>query len=152
VFRLRFRHRSSATPALPLEPDVRRSRNRRGGPRTPLPLLPIIAIAAGIGIAYVSQSAHATKATYQLTTLQAQQQQLVSLDQQLGDELARLQSSERIVAAAQQLGMKPASHWTYVETKPQPVWPSSQPATAASHAAAGGAWQQLVGALAGAAR
>ena len=54
---------------VPFEPLVRRLRIRRGGPRTPLPLLPVIAVAAGIGIAYVNQTAHVTTATYQATRL-----------------------------------------------------------------------------------
>ena len=49
----------------------------------PLPLLPVIAIAAGIGIAYVNQTAHVTTATYQATRLAAVQQQLVAQDGQL---------------------------------------------------------------------
>ena len=56
---------------VPFEPLVRRLRIRRGGPRTPLPLLPVIAVAAGIGIAYVNQTAHVTTATYQATKLLA---------------------------------------------------------------------------------
>ena len=37
-----------------------RVRTRRGGPRAPLPLLPLIGLCAGIGIAYVAQTAHIT--------------------------------------------------------------------------------------------
>ena len=79
-----------------------------------MPLLPLIAVAAGVGIAYVSQTAHSTQATYHVATLTTEQQQLRAQDQRLGDDLARLESSERIVAAAQRLGMRPASSWTYV--------------------------------------
>jgi hypothetical protein len=93
-------------------------RLRRGGPRTPLPLLPLIAIAAGVGIAYVGQIAHATKTTYQESGMAAQQQRLRGDDALLRDELARLESSERIVAAAQGLGMRPADRWGYA-TAPQ---------------------------------
>lgn len=117
---------------LPLDEPARRQRLRRGGPRTPLPLLPVIAIAAGIGVAYVSQSAHATEATYQVSNLSAQQQQLTSQDQQLIEELSRLESSERIVAAAQQLGMRPASQWAYVASQPAQVMPSPRAQTAAT--------------------
>jgi len=115
---------------LPLDEPARRQRLRRGGPRTPLPLLPVIAIAAGIGVAYVSQSAHATEATYQVSNLSAQQQLLTSQDQQLTEELSRLESSERIVAAAQQLGMRPASQWAYVASQPAQVMPSPPAQTA----------------------
>ena len=117
---------------LPLDEPVRRQRLRRGGPRTPLPLLPLIAIAAGIGVAYVSQSAHTTAATYEASSLASQQQRLKAQDQQLTDELARLESSERIVAAAQQLGMRPASQWAYVASQPALVMPSAPPAQTAS--------------------
>ena len=91
-----------------------RSRARRGGPRTPIPLLPVIVVCAGVGIGYVAQTAHLTQATYQATTLQAQQNALRQQDGQLGDELARLRSSARIDAAAQQMGMRPPGHWAYV--------------------------------------
>ena len=103
---------------FPLDPPGRRARLRRGGPRTPLPLLPVIAIVAGIGIAYVGQVAHATRTTYQASSLTAQQQRLHSDAAQLQDELARLEASERIVAAAQGLGMRPADRWGYATAQP----------------------------------
>jgi hypothetical protein len=103
------------------EAPPRRTRLRRGGPRTPLPLLPLIAALAGIGVAYVSQSAHSTQATYQASSLEAQNQALRGQAAQLGDDLARLGSSERIVAAAQKLGMQPAGHWSYVNVPLEPV-------------------------------
>jgi hypothetical protein len=145
----------ASTPAtggvddVPLEPLVRRLRIRRGGPRTPLPLLPVIAVAAGIGIAYVNQTAHVTTATYQATRLAAEQQQLLAQSGQLGSELARLQSSERIIAAAQDLGMHPAARWAFVATSPSPVIagpPADQLASSQSETTL----QQLVAALAGA--
>ncbi|MFN2582612.1 MAG: hypothetical protein ABR498_07720 [Candidatus Dormibacteria bacterium] len=107
---------------LPMEAArPRRPRLRRGGPRTPLPLLPLIAVAAGVGVAYVSQSAHTTAATYAASNLAAQRQQLDAQSRQLGDELARLESSERIVSAAQRLGMRPPTSWTYVSGHPVQV-------------------------------
>lgn len=139
---------TSKPTSLPVEPPQRRVRLRRGGPRTPLPLLPLMAIAAGIGIAYVSQTAQSTQTTYRAATLAAQQQQLRSQDQQLGDELARLGSSERIVSAAQQLGMRPASAWTYVASHPVQVLPSS-PAPQLAGSGGNDALQQLVAALSG---
>ena len=134
---------------LPVEPSARRSRLRRGGPRTPLPLLPLIAVGAGIGIAYVSQTAHATQSTYRATSLSAQQQHLHTEYLQLSDELARLQSSERIVSAAQHLGMRPASSWAYIASQPVQVLPTSSPQLTAT--SGGDALQQLVAALSGAA-
>src|ERR1700731_4130782 len=119
---LRFAHgvdRGSTPTAagvddVPFEPVVRGLRIRRGGPRTPLPLLPVIAVAAGIGIAYVNQTAHVTTATYQATRLASQKQQLVAQNSQLNAELSRLESSERIIAAAQEMGMRPAAKWGFV--------------------------------------
>jgi cell division protein FtsL len=108
-----------------------------------LPLLPVIAIAAGIGVAYVSQSAHTTAATYQVSQLASQQQQLAAHDQQLTEELSRLESSERIVGAAQQLGMRPAGQWAYVAAQPAQVMPSTPQETASSNDPA----RELVGAL-----
>ena len=134
---------------VPFEPLVRRLRIRRGGPRTPLPLLPVIAIAAGIGIAYVNQTAHVTTATYQATRLRAQQQQLVALDSQLSAELSRLESSERIIAAAQGMGMRTAVKWAFVAAAPHNVI-SSPPADQLTGSDSDGTLQQLVGALDGA--
>jgi cell division protein FtsL len=134
---------------FPLEAPTQRVRLRRGGPRTPLPLLPLIAIAAGIGIAYVSETAHATQATYRATSLAAEQQQLRSEAAQLSDELARLQSSERIVAAAQRYGMRPADKWGYAVAHPIPIVPTT---TAPELAGATGdsVLQRLIAAMRGA--
>ena len=128
----------------------RRPRTRRGGPRTPLPLLPIIGICAGIGIAYVSQTAHLTQASYQANSLAATQQQLQQQAQQLGDELDRLRSSSRISQAATQLGMKPPAKWAYVTASAQPV---SVPGSAENASNGGNTTtdpvQRLVAALSG---
>ena len=126
------RHQHRSLPAdlgdVPLdEAPARRSRLRRGGPRTPLPLLPLIAALAGVGVAYVSQSAHATQATYRAGALARQNQKLVAQNAELGDQLGQLQSAERIVAAAQTLGMRPAAHWTYLDTPLTPVVGSATP-------------------------
>jgi cell division protein FtsL len=131
------------------EAPTRRTRLRRGGPRTPLPLLPLIAALAGVGVAYVSQSAHSTQATYQATTLAQQNQQLRSQASQLGDELARLESAERIVSAAQQLGMRPAGHWSYVNAQLKPVVDLPAPLLA-TQARSADPLQQLVAAIGGA--
>ncbi len=133
---------------VPFEPLVRRLRIRRGGPRTPLPLLPVIAIAAGIGIAYVNQTAHVTTATYQATRLAAQQQQLVAEDSQLNAELSRLEASERIIAEAQHMGMRPAARWTRVVAAPHSVITSPPEQLTGSDTS--GTLEQLVGALDGA--
>jgi hypothetical protein len=154
---LRFAHGvdDASTPTVagvddvPFEPLIRRLRIRRGGPRTPLPLLPVIAIAAGIGIAYVNQTAHVTTATYQATRLESQQQQLTALDSQLSAELSRLESSERIIAAAQDMGMRPAAKWDYVAAAPHNVI-SSPPAEQLTASDTGSTLQQLVAALDGA--
>ena len=134
---------------VPFEPVVRGLRIRRGGPRTPLPLLPVIAIAAGIGIAYVNQTAHVTTATYQATRLAAQRQQLVAQSSQLDAELSRLQSSERIIASAQVLGMRPANRWAFVAAAPHQLI-TSPPAEQLTGSDTASALQQLVAALDGA--
>ncbi|MFZ0130054.1 MAG: hypothetical protein WAL77_11610, partial [Candidatus Dormiibacterota bacterium] len=154
---LRFAHgvdRASTPTAagvddVPFEPLVRRLRIRRGGPRTPLPLLPVIAVAAGIGVAYVNQTAHVTTATYQATRLASQQQQLVAQNSQLNAELSRLESSERIIAAAQEMGMRPAAKWGFVAAAPNTVI-TSPPAEQLTGSDTNSALQQLVGALDGA--
>jgi hypothetical protein len=95
-------------------PRGQRARNRRGGARTPVPLLPLIALGAGVAIAYVAQTAHLTQSTYQVNKLQAQQSVLQQLDQRLGAELDRLRSAARIDQASQQMGLRPPAHWGYV--------------------------------------
>lgn len=128
----------------------RRPRTRRGGPRTPLPLLPIIGICAGIGIAYVSQTAHLTQSTYQAADLASQQRQLQAEAQRLDAQLAQLSSSARIDAAAQQLGMKPPAKWAYVAAVQQPVSVPPSPALAdSSGVTTGDPVQRLVAALSG---
>jgi hypothetical protein len=154
---LRFAHavdrESTPTAAgvddVPFEPLVRRLRIRRGGPRTPLPLLPVIAVAAVIGIAYVNQTAHVTTATYQATRLAAQQQGLVAQDSQLSAELSRLQSSERIIQAALDMGMRPAAKWAFVVAAPHSVI-TSPAAGQLTSSESNSTLQQLVGALDGA--
>jgi len=134
---------------VPFEPLVRRLRIRRGGPRTPLPLLPVIAIAAGIGVAYVNQTAHVTTATYQATRLASQQQHLVAEESQLNAELSRLEASERIITAAQEMGMRPATRWGEVAALPHGVI-TSPPPEQLTGSDTNGTLQQLVGALDGA--
>ena len=114
---------------------AQRTRLRRGGPRTPLPLLPLIGVVAGIALAYVGQTAHVTSATYHATSLSSEHTTLLQENQRLGDELDRLRSSERIDAAALQLGMRPPAQWAYVAgTQPAvtvpaaPGRPAPQPA------------------------
>jgi hypothetical protein len=111
-------------------------------------LLPVIAIAAGIGIAYVNQTAHVTTATYQATRLESRQQQLVAENLQLGGELSFLESSERIIASAQEMGMRPASKWDLVVAAPHNVITS--PPEQLTSTDTGDTLQQLVGALDGA--
>jgi cell division protein FtsL len=110
------RHRATvlSTEALSLHaPAARRDRGRRGGPRTPLPLLPVIAVCAGVGLAYVSQTAQATQADYNQTALIHEQQQLTAEDQQLGAQLDQLSASARIIDLAQRLGMVSGGTWSY---------------------------------------
>jgi cell division protein FtsL len=131
-------------------PRTRRPRTRRGGPRTPLPLLPVIGIVAGIGIAYVSQTAHLTQSTYQAADLATQQRQLQAQAQQLDSQLAQLSSSARIDAAAQQLGMRPPAQWAYVAAVSQPVSVPPLGAVADRGVTTGGdPVQRLVAALSG---
>jgi cell division protein FtsL len=125
-----------------------RSRNRRGGPRTPLPLLPLIAVCAGVGIAYVAQTAHLTQVNYQATTLQAQQNELHREEARLADQVERLRSSARIGAAAQQLGLRPPARWAYVPSVTTPVVVPASPGPARP-GESGDTVQRLVAALSG---
>jgi len=131
------------------EAPLRRTRLRRGGPRAPFPVLPLIAALTGVGVAYVSQSAHSTAATYQATSLVAANQQLRGQEAQLSDDLARLQSTERIVAAAQKMGMRPAAHWTYLATPLTPVVPAPDTGQLTSNGTDQGLLQQLLADVSG---
>lgn len=143
-------HPEAGLTGLPLSPGGgRRERRRRGGPRTPLPLVPLIAIGAGVGVAYVSQTAHATQATYQATSLSAERDALRNESDHLANELGRLRSAERIVAAAQGLGMRPAGQWVYVASSPAPVVPSPQPQMASHHVELAGGVGRVIAAFSG---
>lgn len=124
-----------------------RNRQRRGGPRTPLPLLPVIAVCCGIAVAYVSQTAHATQATYEATQLGQEQQDLRNQDQKLGDELDRLRSGARIVAAAQSLGMRPAGQWDSATAQPLQVVNAPHPIVVDDPGTDDSTLQQLVASL-----
>ena len=126
-----------------------RVRTRRGGPRAPLPLLPLIGLCAGIGIAYVAQTAHITQTSYQESSLAAQQADLQRQDAQLADDLARLRSPERIDAAAQRLGLHPPSKWAYVAAVPAPIAPPVITADRASGTTGPGPLDHVVEAMAG---
>ncbi len=143
-------HAISDLTAVPIEPvQIRRSRTRRGGPRTPLPLVGLIAIAAGVGVAYVAQVAHATQATYEASQLQRDESQLRTEASRLDDQLARLHATERVVAAAQQLGMRPAGQWAYVASQKVVVIevPNPKPAT---QVASGDPLQHFIAVIGGA--
>lgn len=135
---------------VPVVPDHEsRARTRRGGPRTPFPLLPVIGVLAGVGIAYVAQTAHLTQTTYQATTLAAEQSALQQENAQLGDQLARLGSAARIDAAAQMLGMRPPVRWSYVSAVAAPVTVPGAPPALADAPTQGDAVQRFVAALTG---
>lgn len=126
-----------------------RQRRRTGGPRTPLPLLPLIVGLAAIGVAYVAQSAHVTQSTYEAASLQAKQAQLQQQDEQLSQQLDRLRSSARIDAAAQQLGMRPPSHWSAVYAREAVLSVPGAPTTGGAPGGGGDPVQRLVAALSG---
>jgi hypothetical protein len=126
-----------------------RVRVRRGGPRAPLLLLPLIGLGAGIGVAYVAQAAHLTQAGYQQSTLATEQAQLRQADQQLGDEIARLRSPARIDAAAHQLGLQPPTRWSYVAAQPAPIAPARGGDAPVTSSGTDGAVEHVVEALRG---
>jgi len=109
-------------------------------------------VCTGLGLAYVSQTAHATQENYDESHLIYQQGQLVTEDQQLGDQVAGLAASSRIISEAARLGMVPGGTWTYANSAAQPA--GAPRAVAASVAAAAPALDapssRLAGALASA--
>jgi len=105
---------------------------------------------AGVGIAYVSQTAHGTQTTYQAAGLTAERDSLRKENEQLVNELGRLRSAERVVTAAQRLGMRPAGQWMYVASAPASVVPPPRQLTGAGTGPDGGnAAARLVAALRG---
>jgi hypothetical protein len=66
-----------------------------------------------VGLAYVSQTAQATQANYDQTSLIHQEQQLTAQDQQLSAQLGQLSASARIIHQAQSLGMVTGGSWSY---------------------------------------
>lgn len=101
--------------SIPLYETVRsRTRGRRGGTPVPFLLLVVIAVVSGVALAYVAQTARAAQLTYAVTSLTAQQHDLMNQEQKLAGQLDLLSSAERITAAAQQMGMQPARKWSYV--------------------------------------
>jgi hypothetical protein len=149
-FRLRSRNSERNAALPPHETRRRRDRGRHGGPRTPLPLLALIAAATGMGIAYVSQTATATQTTYDATSLIATQQQLTVQDQQLGDKLSQLLATERIITQARGLGMVEGGSWLYATASPVQVVPSpSDQIVDASKPTSDSAVAQLIGLLSG---
>ena len=151
---LRLRSRTGERHAAlpPHQTRQRRDRGRRGGPRTPLPLLALIAAATGVGIAYVSQTANATQSTYNATALIQTQQQLSTQDQQLGDKLGQLLASEKIITQARRLGMVEGGSWLYATATPEQVVPASstEVVDASKQQNADSAVSQLIAALSGA--
>jgi hypothetical protein len=134
---------------VPAAAAPERARTRRGGPHAPLPLLPLIGLCAGIGIAYVAQTAHITQTSYQESSLVAQQADLQRQDAQLADNLARLRSPERIDVAAQRLGLHPPSKWAYVVAVPAPIAPPVTTADRTTSPAGSGALDHVVEAMVG---
>jgi hypothetical protein len=151
-FRLRSRAGERLAALPPHETRQRRDRGRRGGPRTPLPLLALIAAVTGVGIAYVSQTAHATQTTYDATALIQTQQQLTVQDQQLGDRLGQLLATEKIITQARRLGMVEGGTWLYATATPEQVVPSpaAEVVDASKQQTTDSAVAQLIGVLSGA--
>jgi len=128
---------------------ARRSRTRRGGARTPWLLLPLIGVIAGVAIAYVSQTAGLTQATYQLSSLSAEQSQLRAQDAQVTGQLERMRSAARIQSAAQSMGMRPSGQWNYIVAAPDPVPSAAPPRLAAAPGGGSDPFQRLVAVLEG---
>lgn len=147
---LRPASRRDAPSPVPLDPEApRRSRTRRGGARTPLPLLPLIGVIAGVAMAYVSQTAHLTQATYQVSSLSAEQAQLRAQDAQVTGQLERMRSASRIDAAAQGMGMRPSAKWNYIAAAPEPIQAAPAQRLASAPGDGSDAVQRLVAALEG---
>ncbi len=90
------------------------SRERRRSRSAPWFLLPLLAVVTGVGVAYVGEHATATQDSYVLAGLTQTNTTLQNQDNSLGSQLETLKSTERIIALAQGLGMRPSQQWTAV--------------------------------------
>jgi multidrug resistance efflux pump len=66
----------------------------------------------------VAQSAAATQASYQISTLKQEQARLTAEADQLQAQLAQAQAANRVAAAADSLGMTHPGRWQYLNAAP----------------------------------
>jgi cell division protein FtsL len=76
----------------------------------------------------VAQSAAATQASYQITSLKQEQARLNSEHDQLRAQLAADRTANRVATAAQQLGLTHPSRWQYVHATGSPIALGPRPA------------------------
>jgi cell division protein FtsL len=69
----------------------------------------------------VAQSAAATQASYQISTLKQEQGRLNAEHDQLLAQLAADRAANRVATAAQQLGLAHPSRWQYVHATGSPI-------------------------------
>jgi cell division protein FtsL len=114
---LRPRRPDPTPPARAFPPSrARRSRGRSS-------ISPLVAAVSLIAAALllVAQSAAATQASYQISTLKQEQARLSAEHDQLLAQLAADRAANRVAIAAQQLGLSHPSRWQYVHAADSPI-------------------------------
>ena len=114
---LRPRRPDPTPPARAFPPS--RARRSRGRPSIS-PLVGALSLVAA-ALLLVAQSAAATQASYQITTLKQEQARLSAEHDQLQAQLAADRAANRVATAAQQLGMSHPGRWQYVKGVDSPI-------------------------------
>jgi cell division protein FtsL len=114
---LRPRRPDPTPPARAFPPS--RARRSRGRPSIS-PLVGAVSLIAA-ALLLVAQSAAATQASYQITTLKQEQARLRAEHDQLQAQLAGVRAANRVATAAQQLGLAHPGRWQYVHAATSPI-------------------------------
>lgn len=114
---LRPRRPDPTPPARAFPP----SRARRSRGRSSIsPLVGAVSLIAA-ALLLVAQSAAATQASYQISSLKQEQARLSAEHDQLLAQLAEDRAANRVAVVAQQLGLSHPSRWQYVGAADSPI-------------------------------
>jgi hypothetical protein len=84
-------------------------------------LIVATAAACSLALAYVSESASATEASYRIAALKAQQAKLIAEQQQIRYQISLSSSAGQVDGRAAALGMVRAPHWQYLPSTASPL-------------------------------
>ena len=133
---LRPRRPDPTPPARAFPPS--RARRSRGRPSIS-PLVGALSLVAA-ALLLVAQSAAATQASYQITTLKQERARLSAEHDQLQSQIAADRAANRVATAAQQLGMSHPGRWQYAIGADSPIALGPMPAKQGRP----GAWERVL--------